>query len=252
MDTCAWQTIKRQGVSRGTATPPTSPRQSTCDIAPKIATRSSAKQSSPPSSMGQVAPSDATVLIQGETGTGKELIARAIHRRSRSRERPLVKVNCATLPAGLVERELFGHEKGAFAGAVARKIGRFELADGGTLFLDEIGELLCVLREGECERVGGAHPLTVEVRVIAATNRDLTTAVPHRPPAPSHEPAGGGAGPHSAHPGAAPQYAAVPPAETRDQASATPALGPGGMGPRELVSPPTTCGGSTTYGGGCL
>jgi formate hydrogenlyase transcriptional activator len=135
--------------------------------------------------VAQVAPTDATVLIQGETGTGKELIARAIHRQSRHRDRPLVKVNCATLPAGLVESELFGHEKGAFTGAVARQIGRFELADGGTLFLDEIGErplavqakLLRVLQEGEFERVGGAHTLTVEVRVIAATNRDLATAV---------------------------------------------------------------------------
>jgi formate hydrogenlyase transcriptional activator len=133
----------------------------------------------------QVAPTDATVLIQGETGTGKELIARAIHRRSRYRDRPLVKVNCATLPAGLVESELFGHEKGAFTGAVARQIGRFERADGGTMFLDEIGELpfelqaklLRVLQEGEFERVGGSHTLTVNVRVIAATNRDLATAV---------------------------------------------------------------------------
>jgi formate hydrogenlyase transcriptional activator len=135
--------------------------------------------------VAQVAPTDATVLIQGETGTGKELIARAIHRRSRYRDRPLVKVNCATLPAGLVESELFGHEKGAFTGAVSRKIGRFELADGGTIFLDEISELplelqaklLRVIQEGEFERVGSSHTITVNVRVIAATNRDLATAV---------------------------------------------------------------------------
>jgi formate hydrogenlyase transcriptional activator len=133
----------------------------------------------------QVAPTDASVLIQGETGTGKELIARAIHCRSRYRDRPLVKVNCATLPVGLVESELFGHEKGAFTGAVARKTGRFELADGGTIFLDEIGELplelqaklLRILQEGEFERVGGSRTITVNVRVIAATNRDLATAV---------------------------------------------------------------------------
>ena len=133
----------------------------------------------------QVAPTDATVLIQGETGTGKELIASAIHHRSPHQDRPLVKVNCATLPAGLVESGLFGHEKGAFTDAFARKIGRFELADGGTIFLDEIGELplelqaklLRVLQEGEFERVGGSHTITVNIRVIAATNRDLATAV---------------------------------------------------------------------------
>jgi formate hydrogenlyase transcriptional activator len=129
----------------------------------------------------KVATTDATVLILGETGTGKELIARAIHEHSNRKSRPLVKVNCAVLPANLIESELFGHEKGAFTGAVARKIGRFELANGGTIFLDEIGDmpmelqakLLRVLQEGEFERVGNPKTLKVDVRVIAGTNREL-------------------------------------------------------------------------------
>jgi PAS domain S-box-containing protein len=135
--------------------------------------------------IGQVAPTDSTVLITGETGTGKELIARAVHFSSRRKDKPLIKVNCAALPAGLVESELFGHEKGAFSGAIARRLGRFELADGGTIFLDEIGELpadaqvklLRVLQEREFDRVGGAAPVRTDVRVIAATNRDLLKEV---------------------------------------------------------------------------
>ncbi|WNM64130.1 sigma 54-interacting transcriptional regulator [Candidatus Nitrospira neomarina] len=129
----------------------------------------------------RVAPTDSTVLITGETGTGKELMARAIHNLSPRKTKPLVKVNCAAIPSGLIESELFGHEKGAFTGALSRKIGRFELADGGTIFLDEIGEipldvqskLLRVLQEGEFERVGGTKTIQVHVRVIAATNREL-------------------------------------------------------------------------------
>jgi len=129
----------------------------------------------------QVAGTEATVLILGETGTGKELIARAVHDLSGRKKRPLVKVNCASLPANLIESELFGHEKGAFTGALARKSGRFELADGGTIFLDEIGDLplelqaklLRVLQEGEFERLGNPQTMKVDVRVIAATNRDL-------------------------------------------------------------------------------
>lgn len=135
--------------------------------------------------IGQVCETDSTVLILGETGTGKELVARAIHSHSLRKDRPLVKVNCAALSASLIESELFGHEKGAFTGASARKIGRFELADGATLFLDEIGELplelqaklLRVIQEGEFERLGSSRTVKVDVRIIAATNRNLKAEI---------------------------------------------------------------------------
>jgi len=135
--------------------------------------------------VGKVAPSDSTVLILGETGTGKELIAGAIHKRSRRSKRPFIRVNCAAIPPSLIASELFGHEKGAFTGALQRRLGRFESADGGTIFLDEIGDLppetqvalLRVLQEREIERIGSNQPVGVDVRVIAATNRDLEAAV---------------------------------------------------------------------------
>jgi PAS domain S-box-containing protein len=137
------------------------------------------------SRIAKVAPTDSTVFISGETGTGKELIARAVHKRSPRAGRAFVSVNCAALAPTLISSELFGHEKGAFTGATQRRLGRFELADGGTIFLDEVGELLPetqamllrVLQEREFERVGGTHPVEVDVRVIAATNRDLKAAI---------------------------------------------------------------------------
>jgi transcriptional regulator with GAF, ATPase, and Fis domain len=137
------------------------------------------------SRIAKVAPTDSTVFVTGETGTGKELIARAVHKRSQRTGRAFVSVNCAALAPSLVSSELFGHEKGAFTGATQRRLGRFELADGGTIFLDEVGELptdtqvalLRVLQEREFERVGGSQSIKVDVRVIAATNRDLKTAV---------------------------------------------------------------------------
>jgi formate hydrogenlyase transcriptional activator len=135
--------------------------------------------------VAKVAPVDSTVLILGETGTGKELVARAIHKRSKRSSRAFIRVNCAAIPSSLIASELFGHEKGAFTGALQRRLGRFELADGGTIFLDEMGELpaetqialLRVLQEREIERVGGSQPISVDVRVLAATNRDLNAAV---------------------------------------------------------------------------
>jgi transcriptional regulator with GAF, ATPase, and Fis domain len=135
--------------------------------------------------VSKVAPTDATVLVTGETGTGKELVARAIHRRSRRSSRAFVSVNCAAIPRDLIASELFGHEKGSFTGAVQRRLGRFELAEGGTIFLDEVGELplgtqialLRVLQEHEFERVGGTRSIQTNVRVIAATNRNLRAAI---------------------------------------------------------------------------
>jgi formate hydrogenlyase transcriptional activator len=137
--------------------------------------------------INQVAPTDTTVLIMGETGTGKELVARALHAASPRKDRPLIKLNCGALSPTLIESELFGHEKGAFTGAVGRKPGRFELANGGTIFLDEIGELppelqvklLRVIQESEFERIGGNKTIKVDVRIIAATNRNLKMEVDH-------------------------------------------------------------------------
>jgi formate hydrogenlyase transcriptional activator len=135
--------------------------------------------------MARVAPTDTTVLILGETGTGKELIARAMHKRSARSARAFIRVNCGAIPSALVASELFGYEKGAFTGALQRRLGRFEAANGGTIFLDEIGELpadtqialLRVLQEREFERVGSSQSISVDVRVLAPTNRDLKAAV---------------------------------------------------------------------------
>ena len=135
--------------------------------------------------VSKVAPTDATVMVTGETGTGKELVARAIHRRGQRSSRAFISVNCAALPGDLIASELFGHEKGSFTGAFQRRLGRFELAEGGTIFLDEVGELpvetqialLRVLQEHQFERVGGTRSIQTNVRVIAATNRNLQTAI---------------------------------------------------------------------------
>src|SRR6202007_1959184 len=137
------------------------------------------------SQISKVAPTDSTVLISGETGTGKELIASAIHKRSKRSAKAFIRVNCAAIPPSLIASELFGHEKGAFTGALQRRVGRFESADGGTIFLDEIGELspevqlalLRVLQEREFERVGSNHPISADIRLIAVTNRDLPAEV---------------------------------------------------------------------------
>ena len=135
-----------------------------------------------------VAPTDCTVLLQGETGTGKEVVAELIHNRSPRRDQALIKVNCAAIPGGLLESELFGHERGAFTGAMAQRLGRFELADKGTLFLDEVGDiplelqpkLLRVLQEQQFERLGGTRTLQTHVRLIAATHRNLAQMVERR------------------------------------------------------------------------
>jgi len=136
----------------------------------------------------QVAPTDASVLIEGETGTGKELVARAIHKESKRKDKPFIKVNCASIPENLIESELFGHEKGAFTSAIEKQIGRFEIADGGTIFLDEIGELpmnvqpklLHILQQGEFERIGSSKTIRTDVRIIAATNKVLEDEIKKR------------------------------------------------------------------------
>jgi DNA-binding NtrC family response regulator len=170
----------RQGIARCSRAPSKKPRKTVEEIV-----GSSAHLKSLMNRVALVAPTDSTVLIAGETGTGKELVAREIHAQSQRASRPLVSVNCGAIQPSLIASELFGHEKGSFTGAVQQRIGRFELADGGTIFLDEIGELpaetqvalLRVLQEREFERVGGSRSIRVDVRIIAATNRDLHASI---------------------------------------------------------------------------
>ena len=184
---------RRRPPGHGDGAPPARPPPPPRAGAGRLRLRAASSGTSPAmrrvfETIDKVADTDVTVLIRGESGTGKELVANALHYRSPRRTKPLVKMNCAALSRELVESELFGHERGAFTGAIARREGKFEAADGGTLFLDEIGDmpletqakLLRAIQEKEFERVGGNAPIRVDVRVIAATNQDLEAAVARR------------------------------------------------------------------------